>query len=334
MHILLPIANIEFNVWILVGIGFAVGTLAGFFGIGGGWIIAPALNIFGFPMPFAIGTGFANVGGQSTIATLKHRKRGNVDYLLGMLTGVIMIPGVELGARMVIWLEAIGLAEPIIRYVYMVLLSSLGAYMLYDYYGTVKMSPVKPKVESESPSLTGGELAIKNRWLNIPPVLHLKSSQTKISFWVILGTGLLIGVISGFTGAGGGFALVPAFIYLFHVPTTIAIGSSLLCVIMSGVYGTFTYGIKGRVELIGAMWMLLGAAVGAQIGVSATKYVKGKGIRGLYSLMLLLAAVGVFWKQLGFPTIASFAVLGGALLVCFIIITRMIIGLAAEKRMG
>ena len=54
-NIYLPIAGIEFNALLLVLIGFCVGVLGGFFGVGGGWIVTPALNIFGFHMAFAIG---------------------------------------------------------------------------------------------------------------------------------------------------------------------------------------------------------------------------------------------------------------------------------------
>jgi len=336
LQILLPIANIEFNVLILIGIGFAVGTLGGFFGMGGGWIIAPALNTFGFPVPLAIGTGLANVSGQSIIATLKHRKMGNVDYLLGIVTGVFMISGVELGARVVMWLESIGLAGPVIRYLYIVLLASLGAYMLYDYYSNAETRAVETKGSSESPSMTRnrdvrGLNPRTTKFLNIPPVIHLETCQIKISLWVIAGVGLLIGVVSGITGAGGGFALVPAFLYLFGAPTVSAIGPRRLCVTISGAYGTFTYGLKGRVEPIAAILMLLGSAIGAQLGASATKYVRGDRIKGLYSLMLLLAASGVFLKQLGLSIIASFVILGGALLVCFIIIIRMVSELAAQR---
>jgi uncharacterized membrane protein YfcA len=48
--IYLPIAGIHFNVLILLAIGFAVGVLGGFFGVGGAWVVTPALNIFGFNM--------------------------------------------------------------------------------------------------------------------------------------------------------------------------------------------------------------------------------------------------------------------------------------------
>ena len=78
-NIWLPIAEIEFSVILLLTIGFCVGTLGGFFGVGGAWIVTPALNIFGFNMSFAIGTDLAHIFGKSIIATKKHGK-GNIVF--------------------------------------------------------------------------------------------------------------------------------------------------------------------------------------------------------------------------------------------------------------
>ncbi len=83
--IYLPIAGIHFNVLLLLLIGFTVGVCGGFFGIGGAWIVTPALNIFGFPMPYAIGTDLAHMGGKSIVSTMRHGKFGNVDVRLGVL---------------------------------------------------------------------------------------------------------------------------------------------------------------------------------------------------------------------------------------------------------
>ena len=79
----LPIAGMHFNVLLLLLIGFTVGVCGGFFGIGGAWIVTPALNIFGFPMPYAIGTDLAHMGGKSIVSTMRHGKFGNVDLKLG-----------------------------------------------------------------------------------------------------------------------------------------------------------------------------------------------------------------------------------------------------------
>ncbi|MBI4299729.1 MAG: TSUP family transporter, partial [Chloroflexi bacterium] len=54
-----PTAGVEVNPLLLVLIGFTVGVCGGFFGIGGAFMVTPALNIFGFPMAYAIGTDMA-----------------------------------------------------------------------------------------------------------------------------------------------------------------------------------------------------------------------------------------------------------------------------------
>ena len=131
--IYLPIAGMHFNALILIAIGFSVGVLGGFFGVGGAWVVTPALNAFGFPMAYAIGTDLAHIFGKSIVATAKHRKMGNVDMKLGLLSIVGSVIGVEIGARNVMWLSKLGLAGPVVRYTYMVMLFGLGIYMLYDY---------------------------------------------------------------------------------------------------------------------------------------------------------------------------------------------------------
>jgi drug/metabolite transporter (DMT)-like permease len=68
---------------------------------------------------------------------------------------------------------------------------------------------------------------------------------------------------------------------------------------ISGLYGAATYGFKGRAELMAAFIMLLGAAVGAQIGTVATKYVKGYAIRVYFGLAVVGCAISVLLKLIG-----------------------------------
>jgi len=314
-NIYLPIADIHFNFLILLAIGFSVGTIGGLSGTGGSAIVTPALNIFGFPMSFAVGTGLLNVYGPSIVGVRKHAKLGNVNLKVGILVGLGMLLGVELGSRIVLFLDKSGSADSIIRYVYMVLLVGLSGYIFYDYYtkGKNQTGNSHDKLEKKRLSAAG---------------------KTKLPRWLPFMLGIGIGLLSGFLGVGGGFALVPSFIYLLRLPTSIAVGSSLLCCTMSGAYGGFTYVLKGRVEIVAVLFMLLGAALGAQIGASAVKYIRGYRIRSLYGGMLFLSAFSVFLKQLGLARIAGYIILSAALFVCAIIITYMLRGLIKERKLG
>jgi uncharacterized membrane protein YfcA len=334
-NIYLPISGIEFNILVLISIGFCVGTLGGFFGVGGAWIVTPALNIFGFNMPFAIGTDLAHIFGKSIIATRKHSKLGNVDWRLGAFSIIGSIIGIEGGKRFVLLLESAGNVGPVVRWTYMVFLFGLGAYMLRDYFTVMRRHQAQ---EGEGASTTPVEsvspMAMKLRSLKLPPMISLPASGIQgISFWVIFALFLLTGFLSGFMGVGGGFILLPALIYLVGCATTIAVGTSLLSVCFMSGYGCLTYSLSGRTELLAAMIMLIGAAIGAQIGVLATKYVRGYGIRLLFAIMIILAGLSVTLKQLHaslgmdiYGTLAAYMVMGAAGGMTLFIFVRLLIG--------
>lgn len=62
--------------------------------MGGGWITTPALYALGVPMNVAVGTGLAQMVGQSVVSTLWHSKFGNVSVRVATM----MIPGTQLRA--------------------------------------------------------------------------------------------------------------------------------------------------------------------------------------------------------------------------------------------
>jgi len=101
---------------------------------------------------------------------------------------------------------------------------------------------------------------------------------------------------AGNVGIGGGLIRMPALIYLIGCPTHVAVGTDLFEVMISGLYGAASYTFKGRVELVAAIVMLVGAAMGAQVGSVATKYIKGYGIRIAFGLAVVGCLISVLLK--------------------------------------
>jgi len=291
----LPIAGVEIMGWKLILIGFTVGVIGGFFGIGGAFMVTPALNVFGFPMAYAIGTDMAHIAGKSIVATAKHRKFGNVDLKLGIIMIIGTVIGIELGATTIMWLERIGRVDAVVRYIYIALLFGLSSYMLYEYIKLTRGAAREKKVVTDAGK---SALAIKMQNIKIPPMVYLSVSGFPISIWIIILVGAITGFVAGFLGVGGGFIRMPALLYVIGTPTRVAVGTDLFEVMVSGAYGAFTYALKGRVELVAAVIMLLGAAVGAQFGTLATQYVKGLQIRLYFAITMMLAAVSVIFKQI------------------------------------
>lgn len=328
----LPIADTVVNPYALLLIGFCVGVLGGFFGVGGAFMVTPALNIFGFPMAFAIGTDIAHIFGKSIVATFKHALLKHVDWRLGVIVGLTGMYGVQLGKQTIMYLEKIGQVGPIVRIVYIALLFGVGIFMLAEYVKFQKRQEINEdgslKAEADiSP------IARKLQNLRIPPMISLPASGIKAySLWLIIALGIFTGFVSGFLGVGGGFVRVPMFIYLMGLPTTVAVGTDLLGILISNSWGSYTYAIAGRVEVIGAMVMLLGAGVGAQIGSVATAYVKGMRIRLYFAVTVLLAGVAVIFKQFNWSTAAGVLMLGSACTLSAIVIILLIKGVAEAKQ--
>src|SRR5437762_14297393 len=83
------------------------------------------------------------------------------------------------------------------------------------------------------------------------------------------------GVFSGFLGGGAGYIRMPSMVYVLGVPTHLAVETDLFEIIISASYGTFSHALKGNVDILIALVMHTGAAIGAQIGAISTQSFAG-----------------------------------------------------------
>src|SRR5260221_4338295 len=98
---LFPISGAHISPIYLVVIGFLIGILGGFFGVGGSFIAGPALRAIGLDWNFAVGTDLAHIVGKSVVAAKRHRALGNVDLRLGFIMAGGTIAGAEVGAQII-----------------------------------------------------------------------------------------------------------------------------------------------------------------------------------------------------------------------------------------
>ncbi|MFH0998731.1 MAG: sulfite exporter TauE/SafE family protein [Pseudomonadota bacterium] len=300
LYVLMPIAGVKIFWPGLIILGVGVGVIGGFFGMGGAWMVTPGLNILGFPMAFAIGTDIAHMAGKSLISTMRHGKFGNVDYKLGCIMIVGTVGGFEIGAQMVMWMERLGNVEKVVRYIYLVLLILIAWTVFADVAKKMKKDRDATKAGKEVDALsTGIEWHKTFHKLKIPPMVNLSVAGIYCSAWLPIGVSFMTGWLAGILGIGGGLIRMPALIYLLGCPTHVAVGTDLFEVMISGLYGAASYTFKGRTELVAAIIMLIGAAIGAQIGSVATKYIKGYGIRVAFGLAVVGCALSILLKFIG-----------------------------------
>lgn len=286
--------------------GFVVGALGGFFGVGGGFLMVPMLNVvFGVPYNIAVGSDLGQMCGMSTAATVRHMRFVNIDFKLGVLMIAGTATGVEVGAQLLEVLRHVGAMTilgkeidamtVVMSVVYAALLIFLGQAMVRESLRTIRRASGRVELAAEE---IASPVVVKLRTVKLWPMVRLPASGIEaMSLWVILGIGFATGFLSGMLGVGGGFIRMPALVYILGCPTVVAVGTDLLEIMFSSGYGVLTHALKGNVHLVLVLALLIGTTVGAQVGASYTRKAGGPWVRFGFGC---LAFAGVFMVVLKF----------------------------------
>jgi len=305
VDLLLPTTGADVSLIGVVLLGLLIGVLTGFFGVGGGFLLTPMLNVlFGIPYNIAVGSGLSQMLGTSVAGSIRHARLGNLDKKLALLVMVGTIVGVEGGARLLELMERLGEIQiggvrmPVLllgmSLIYIALLALVGFGMLRE-----SLKHMRDKARGTLSERPIGGFALTLQSLRLPPGIELEDAgMGSISVWVPLALGVLTGFLSGLLGVGGGFILMPTFIYILGCQTKVAVGTSLCAIIATTAIGTVSHAMKGNVDLFLVMAMLIGGTIGAQIGAALTKKVVAERLRLLFALITLFAMVTVIGKLL------------------------------------
>src|SRR5438270_10795262 len=135
-----PISGAHISPIYLVLVGFVIGILGGFFGVGGSFIAGPALRLMGVDWNYAVGTDLAHIVGKSIVAAKQHRALGNVDLKLGFFMTFGTIGGAECGAQLIQALKRAGNVNAVVSWVAIVVYSGIAAFMLWESRYTLRSS--------------------------------------------------------------------------------------------------------------------------------------------------------------------------------------------------
>ena len=292
-----PIAGVTVSPLLLIGIGFIVGILGGFFGVGGGFLAGPFMFSLGVPMNFVVGTDLAHMTGKSIVAFRRHRALGHVDVKLGLIMVGGTVVGVELGARVIERLEAAQSVDLVVGVIYLAILLVISGFTAYESLRALHRIQVERLDVKDALGFKG--IARRVQRIKIPPMLSFPASGIEsVSLWSIVGVGLITGLMAGMLGVGGGFVRMPLLVYFLGIPTHVAVGTDLFEIMFSAGFGTLTHAAKGNVDILMALIMHTGAALGAQIGATMTRFFVGPRIRLFFSFLPLIGAVLVLFQLL------------------------------------
>jgi uncharacterized protein len=292
LQVYLPIAEMNVDAFLLVGIGFGVGWLSGLFGVGGGFLLTPVLILIGIPSFVAVASGANQTLGASVSGLIAQARRGNVDWRMGAVLVVGGLLGSVAGVQLFAVLRQKGQVDAAVALFYVVVLGVVGLLMVME-----SVRAIFRRVRSRPQRLH------QHSWAHgLPFKMRFRQSRLYISVLPPLVVGFGIGVLSAIMGVGGGFMLVPAMIYILGMPTSVVIGTSLFHVVCITASVTFLQAVQvGGVDIVLTMLLLMGGVAGAQFGAAMGGKLRGEETRVLLGLLVLGVAVMLMWDLVSAP---------------------------------
>ena len=281
MELYLPIAEMPMNVFILLGMGAAVGFLSGMFGVGGGFLLTPLLIFSGITPAVAVATVSSQIVASSASGTLVYLRKKAIDLKLG---GYLLVSGMA-GSFVGVWLytllRALGQLDLVISLAYVTFLGTIGALMLTEALRAIAAQRAGRPLPVRRP----GHHGLVHR---LPFKVRFKRSKLYISAIPVVALGVSIGFLGALLGIGGGFIMVPALIYLLKVPTTIVIGTTLMQTLGTMAFATVMQSATNQtVDVVLGLCLMIGGVIGAQFGAQVGQRLRGETLRALLGLLVL-----------------------------------------------
>jgi uncharacterized membrane protein YfcA len=273
------------NIFLLLGIGFAVGTLGTLIGSGGGFILVPIL-IFTHPhlKPAVItAISIAIVACNALSGTVAYARAKRIDYKAGLQFSLFTLPGSILGVIITRYISARAFTLA-----FGLLLVTLALYLFFK------------KNRGETPVQAGDKTGIKagNHLTDITGETFYYT-YNKYLGWAI---SFIVGFISPVLGIGGGIIHVPALINWLNFPVHIATATSHFILAIMSITSVIVHITEGNyndpyiVKLV--IWLAIGVVMGAQLGAYLSPKIKGTAIIKALAISLALVGVRIFFQNL------------------------------------
>ena len=271
MSLLLPIV-----------VGICVGIIVGLLGAGGGILSVPILVYMLGQSPHNAAAGsLLIVGATSLIALIGRRKE--VHWKQGAVFGALSITGSFIGS----FLNSL-VSPNLLMYLFSSLLVVVAGLMFRKAAKEKNAAGAKPRMMSPN---TDANEKMCNK--NTRGKENSQRPNSRLHHWItIIVAAVLIGVLTGFFGVGGGFAVVPALTLIMHFDMKEASATSLLVMVIASLAGLAArVGTAIQIDYLSVLPFALASMIGGSIGASLTRKAKSTTLTFLFALLLLLVAV-------------------------------------------
>lgn len=287
---------------LIILLGFMGGTISGFIGSGGAFLMTPGMMNLGIPGIMAVGANITHKFGKAMMGQRRHAQLGHVDKAMGLVLTITALAGIRAAVvTNAYFFEQLGKdGSNLYVSLFLVLsLSIIGCFLLRDALRSVRHRATGPSARL---------LRFLER-ARVKPLVYFRVANVHVSLPVMILVGFCTGFMAGTIGVGG-FVGVPAMIYLFGVPTVVATGTELFLAMFMGAFGALNYAAKGYVDLRITMLLFAGSLMGLFVGAFGTKIVRESYIRLVTAVLVLLCVVSRMLAVPGYLRALGFGQLG------------------------
>jgi len=247
-----------------MAVGLVAGILGSMFGLGGGFLMVPLMNIAGIDMKVAVGTSATAIIFNALSATIAYARYKYIDYRAGLFLSSTAVATAYLGAQLTKYIDV-----NLLRVLFGIALVSV-AY---------RVAKTGRRTEGEDRATL------------------IQLSPRNVVF--LLSGGALAGLASGLLGIGGGVVNVPLLTYL-GLPIRLAVATSSMAIALTSVTSAITHYTLGNVDIYILIFLAPTLVVGAQVGAAITKRIRSASLRKGFSATLVFIALRMILKGLGF----------------------------------
>ncbi len=317
--IYLPIAGVSINGLFLIFIGAGVGILSGIFGIGGGFIITPLLFFLGVPPNIAVATSANQVLATAISGCLLQHKQGGIDFKIGNYMLIGGVSAVMLGSVLFASLKSIGQIDLFLRISYIAFLLLVGGMIWRESLIAIRRrkgsdfwknyiqipfaTPMNLSIKLPTDVLSSSAFAFTDRikkniakrfkyWVkNLPSVEYFETSGIKVSIWLPIILGALIGFFSSILGVGGSIIAIPFMTYILKMPSKTVVGSSLYQIVFISALTSLMQSMLGRsLDIVLSVILTTGGVLGMMLGNQFNKSLSPDVLRFCFSCLVLVLA--------------------------------------------
>lgn len=265
---------VEFQFWQYALFGLFAGCYATIVGLGGGFLVVPALMLLaGFTPQQAVATSLIVVFANATSGNISYLRQKRIDIGTGWRFGLASIPGSLVGVQI-----SRRFTGDVFNVVFGILLVAASVFLMTRPGKAVRSSGTR---SSQRPGLT------YRRIVDSSGNVHEYAFDMKIG----LVLSFFAGIISALFGVGGGIIYVPSLILLFGFPPHIATATSFFVLLISSLAGAIFHGLYMHPVYSAGLSIAAGAIIGAQIGAAVSHRMKGALLVRLFAAALFLVGL-------------------------------------------